>query len=317
VRRKLLEGIAPWVISLSVHLGAALLAMTAIVVARRVSVQSIVPAAVVAAEPACKFQPPGLYGESGGGPAGRTPVSPFSQAENDVRSLAPCLQGELAHGAVDLVGIGQAPAGALTGAGVANGVSGPRSSFFGTGALAHHVVYVLDRSGSMFDTFDDVCRQVLTSLSRLSPQQDFHIILFADGAAMEMPPSALVPPSRANKLAAAEFLEAASPAHQTDPIPAVLRAFDLLEAAGDSPGKVIYFLTDGLLPDGAGLLRLIAQRNLGGQVRINTYLFGGRDEAAAAVMRRIAEENGGVFKQLNPERLEVAESAAWPRETKE
>jgi len=338
VRKRHLAWIAPWAISLLVHLGAVVLAMTSVFVAQGVPVETVISADIVVSDPGARFDTPPLYAESGGEFLRGSPVNDRFQAKQDPHDPAPRLQGESSgrtaaakgdslgreaglqdgssRNAVDLIGVGGASA-ALTGVGAADSAAARQSSFFGTGAVAQHVVYVIDRSGSMLDSFDDVCRQVLTSVSRLTPAQDFHIILFSDGAAIEMPPGRLAAPTYESRLAAAEFLQAARPAHRTDPVPALRRAFDVLEAPRDGGGKVMYFLTDGLLLDSSAVLRLIAERNCDKRVHVNTYLSGGRDEAAAAVMRRIAEDNGGVFKQLNPERLEVADSAPRPGEMKE
>ena len=67
--------------------------------------------------------------------------------------------------------------------------TGPRSSFFGAAGRAHHVVYVIDRSGSMLDTLDQVKRELLRSISRLEDTQTFHVIFFGRGPPQEGPPS--------------------------------------------------------------------------------------------------------------------------------
>ncbi len=71
-----------------------------------------------------------------------------------------------------------------------------RTNFFGTVGIAHHVVFVIDRSGSMIDTFDYVRQEMIASISRLSAQQNFHIILFAAGPPIENGPRRLVPATR-------------------------------------------------------------------------------------------------------------------------
>jgi hypothetical protein len=328
----LVSRIAPWALSLAVHLVVALGAMTTVIIARQEPPELVIPAAIHAGLASPRVATP-LYAETPGGSAAHQTAGFPLATGRDHRDSLPRLQGEVSLGVVDhgggeaissststLVGGGawpvgsdQADSGRSWGGGLAGGAGGPNppSSFFGAGTAARHVVYVLDRSGSMLDSFDDVCRQALTSIGRLSADQDFHIILFADNTAFEMPAGLLVPPSRDNKLAAAEFLQSVRPAFCSDPAPAMRRAFDSLATAGPG-GKVIYLLSDGLLPDADGLLRLIAERNTARQVRINTYLFGARDEAAAEAMHRIARDNGGVFKQLNPERLELAESHSSP-----
>ncbi len=176
----------------------------------------------------------------------------------------------------------------------------PRSSLLGAGGNAHHVVYVIDRSGSMIGTFEEVRRAVLLSIGRLNADQDFHVILFAQGRAIENAPGRLVPPTEANKLQAAEFLASARPGLQSDPIPALRRAFDVLEAA-QGGGRLIYLLTDGVFPDGRAVMATIHARNKNKDVRINTYFCGGGDASAVGMLQEIARATGGLFRQVGPE----------------
>ena len=181
------------------------------------------------------------------------------------------------------------------------GVPGPATVFLDRKTNARHVVYVIDRSGSMVDTFDVVRWRLAESIGQLDLPQDFHVILFAEGAAMESPPRRLVPATKANRSLAAEFLEAARPSGRTDPIPAIRRAMAVLNAAGDQRGKVIWLLTDGMFEDGEAVLRLIAGTNADKNVSIFTFLYGHRPPEAVRLMSRIAEENNGQFRYVSPD----------------
>jgi len=173
-----------------------------------------------------------------------------------------------------------------------------RSSFYGRGGNAHHIVYVVDRSGSMLDSFDYVRLEMLKSISRLSERQDFHVILFAAGAPFECPPKRLVPAKYANKEKAAEFLSGIHPEGRTDPSPALKRAFEVLSRSDRRPGKLIYLLTDGVFMDNQKVLDAIRKANPAKKVLINTYLYGHRPPAAVDVMKKIAEENGGRYRYV-------------------
>jgi DNA-directed RNA polymerase subunit RPC12/RpoP len=179
--------------------------------------------------------------------------------------------------------------------------AGPRSSFFGSGGNAHHVVYVIDRSGSMAveNVFDPVCMELLNSISKLRNFQGFHVILFASGQPVENPPKKIVPALPDNKKACAEFLSAVKAEGQTDPVPAMNRAFDAF-AQNELPGKgrLIYLLTDGVFPDNDAVVKAIAQRNTKKDVYINTFLYGHKPPEAESVMRKIAEENGGQYRYV-------------------
>jgi DNA-directed RNA polymerase subunit RPC12/RpoP len=187
---------------------------------------------------------------------------------------------------------------------------GPRSKFLGTGGRGHHLIYVIDRSGSMAagGVFDQVKDKMADSIGQLGSGQDFHIILFADGPPIEAPPRKLVPASPDNKGLAGKFLGDRSivARGQTDPVPALNRAFDVL-AAGTKKGKVIYLLTDGAFKDNDAVLAAIRARNADKAVTIHTFLYGytgGADEKdpVIKVMKQIAEENGpGKFRKVEKE----------------
>jgi len=178
------------------------------------------------------------------------------------------------------------------------GQSSVKTSFYGSGGNAHHIVYVVDRSGSMIDSFDFVRLEMLKSVSRLRPPQDFHVILFASGDAVENTPKRLVPADFQHKEQLAEFLSDIRPGGQTDPAPALRRAFAVLQKANKLPGKLIYLLTDGVFQDNAKVLETIRKANASGQVLINTYLYGHRPPKAVEIMKQIAGENGGVYRYV-------------------
>lgn len=175
----------------------------------------------------------------------------------------------------------------------------PVSRFFGTGDTAHQVVFVIDCSGSMIPVFDEVRREVLVSISHLRQDQSFHVILFAGGNAYPNGPGKLVPPTREFKLQTADFLGEAMPLMSSDPLPAMEAAFAALMQAGTGQ-KLIYLLTDGVFPDNEKAIQTIRKLNPNKRVAINTYLYSDAEGAAADVMRRIALENRGQFKIIQP-----------------
>ncbi|MCX5670660.1 MAG: VWA domain-containing protein [Planctomycetota bacterium] len=175
--------------------------------------------------------------------------------------------------------------------------AGPPTTFFGSGSRADHVCYVIDRSGSMIDTFQFVRQEMLISISRLRPSQDFHVLLFAEANPKELMHRRLVPASDRYKQDVADFLDSIRAEGKTDPIPALLRAFDVLAKADASkPGKVIYLLTDGVFPDSQAVLQAIRARNADKGVIIHTFLYGNKPPEAEKVMKDIAAENGGKYK---------------------
>lgn len=285
--------IMPWGVSVLFHVGiaavAALVAMT--VVPGRTRPQTAA-GAILAAQPVERITTSPRASDA------TVMGSPAQSARPSARALQPMCAAPEPGVRLDLAG--------LDGACQAAGVFGaafqapPRSSLLGAGGNAHHVVYVIDRSGSMIGTFEEVRRAVLLSIGRLNADQDFHVILFAQGRAIENAPGRLVPPTDTNKLQAAEFLASARPGLQSDPIPALCRAFDVLEDARGG-GRLIYLLTDGVFPDARAVMATIRARNKNKDVHINTYFCGGGDASAVGMLQEIARATGGLFRQVGPE----------------
>ena len=178
----------------------------------------------------------------------------------------------------------------------------PQSQFFGTGGNAHHVVYVVDWSGSMVDqaSYQAVRRELLRSLGKLQSRQDFHIILFAEGNLHENPPMRLVSATKAEKLRAARFMrDMPTPELETEVLPALRRAFDVLKLSNGRPGKLIYLLTDGEFKNNAAVLALLNQANADRKVKLNTLLFRFRPPLSEYILKRIAAENGGTYTYVD------------------
>jgi uncharacterized protein with von Willebrand factor type A (vWA) domain len=166
---------------------------------------------------------------------------------------------------------------------------------------ATEIVYVVDRSGSMLGSFDDLRNDVFTSVAGLDPRsQDFHILLFSCGRSLELGDKMLWPATAGHKMAAAEFLRSSYAVGQTDAVPALLRAFEVLDRA-PAGRKAIFLLTDSQFPDNEEVIHLCKACNARKDVRIFTVLYGGRADGAEQVMKRIAAEGGGEY------RLAVAE----------
>ncbi len=180
--------------------------------------------------------------------------------------------------------------------------AGPKSRFFGTGGNAYHIVYVVDRSGSMTETFEEVRSEIFRSITRLSPKQTFHVIFFATGTPKENPPRRLVQADMSHKREAARYLKSIQPHGQTDPIPALERAFAVLKSlpGRQKKGKLVYLLTDGDFPDNEKVLRRIRELNPRRDVTINTILHHFVVPGAMKVLKAIADENRGKFKFVEP-----------------
>ncbi|MFH0982470.1 MAG: VWA domain-containing protein [Planctomycetota bacterium] len=172
------------------------------------------------------------------------------------------------------------------GLGVGTGDSGPQ--FFGLGGTARgakNIVYVVDRSGSMIGTFGAVREELMRSVERLRRSMRFHVIFFNAGPPLENPPKKLVHAAREEKAALATFLTGIQPQGNTDPIPAMRRAFAV------SP-DVIYFLTDGEFDP--QLVEELRKWNVDKRVRIFTIAY--VSQRGAALLEQIAREHNGQYR---------------------
>jgi len=192
----------------------------------------------------------------------------------------------------------------------------PPLRFFTIIDQANHVVYLIDRSGSMGPRFDEARVEVLKSISRLQPTQGFAVLLMARGAPSEGPRRSLVPADIDNKLAAAEFVRGVAASGPTALLPSLKRAFELFRAVNDKKAhKVVCLVTDGefagtsdgsvyfaedgrkLQGDGA-IIQWLRDNNRDKAIRVHTVLLWNDNPAPIDVLKTIAEDSGGKFRRI-------------------
>ncbi len=287
----------PWVISLFFHAGIlVILAFFAIIVSqKKIKADIVVPDLPLSEDLGGQIEPgqmsPELTPTSIDKPDdqfakrdSKIPMTNMGDTENKI-SLYGSAGGAAAGGA-------SAPLGLTSGGG-----KGPKSRFCGTGGNAYHIVFVVDCSGSMLTRFDEVRDEMKKSITRMSEQQTFHIIFFAIGKLKENPPRRLVYANKVNKRAAVKYLSTITPEKETDIIPALKRAFAVLNRTpGKRKGKLLYLLTDGDFPDNEKVLSAIKTLNAKPKIQINTILYLDYGEEIANILRQIAKENKGKFK---------------------
>ncbi|HLL89666.1 MAG TPA: hypothetical protein VK324_10200, partial [Tepidisphaeraceae bacterium] len=174
---------------------------------------------------------------------------------------------------------------------------GPKSPFMGVSGNAKAVVYVCDATGTMLGLrFTLLQNQLTKAVDILKPIQRFNVVFFhgeQGGKRATAMDQTLVNASPATKQKAFTFIKQTSlGGGGTDPIPALKTAF------GMKP-QLVYFLSDGKFNDLSSYDEVIAEirkLNPDKQAKVNTILFEGEDPLAEACLRKIAEENGGVFK---------------------
>jgi hypothetical protein len=154
------------------------------------------------------------------------------------------------------------------------------------------VVYVVDRSGSMTDSFDFVKYELKRSLADLPETSQFHILFYSSGPPMEMSARRLMAATERNRNIAMEFIDSVISTGGTDPVQALERAFAVQP-------DVIYLLTDGEFDK--AIVDHVKRLNVGGRVKVNTigFLYSPNNE----VLRAIAAQNGGQYKFVSEEDL--------------
>ena len=298
----------PWLISLFLHVGLALIAavLTLIVVRQRLPKEVIVPNAAFSENPGGAMNP------SDANTRFEDTALPTVTEKLSKRDLVVSEAVATDH-TVNLMPSSSADVGLLEDV-ADRGRSGPRSDFNGLGGNAYHVVFVIDRSGSMSDksVWFPVTYAMARSIRDLSDVQDFHMLFFANDTSKadvtEWPVKRLVLATAENKISAAEFLRTVMPGNNpqreagTEPAPALQRAFEVLAGANPRrPGKLIYLLTDGEFRDNERVARAVRSMNANKEVLINTFLHGKGQPEAERVLRKIASENGGDFKLVSPD----------------
>jgi hypothetical protein len=221
--------------------------------------------------------------------------SPEKGTGHDIeKSLIPAVEGASAvEGAMAASsgsgsGSGKGSFDAIASLGAAGGGGGKGVGFFGTRARADSVIFIVDMSGSMEGhRFDRAVEELIHSLNLLQPSQKF-FIFFYNGVTypmFEQRNAKLLPATSGNRAKATKWIKAFHPEGDTAPEDAIERALKLKP-------QVIYFLTDGEIPN---TTRSTAQRFNGDhKTVIHTIAF--EYEGGAEQLRGIAADSKGKYR---------------------
>jgi hypothetical protein len=175
----------------------------------------------------------------------------------------------------------------------ADGAAEQSARFFGLGAEdTKSVVYVIDCSGSMGRPPQKLLvaqEELARSIQALQPNQRFFVIFFNDRM-IPMRGNELLAATDANKDEACEWLATAFSGGGTNPLPAIHHALQLQP-------ETIYVLSDGLFK--SEYVREVQRRNRGDQ-RATIYTIGFGDRSGEDQLRRLARENGGSYRFVQP-----------------
>jgi hypothetical protein len=177
---------------------------------------------------------------------------------------------------------------------------------------AYYVIFVIDKSGSMVGSFDEVRTQLIDSICRLKAHQQFHVIFFSGDKFEQLQPRRMVTATSDNQRAAVRAL---SSVHATSfgssPIPALETAFRAFRNTPDYRGKVLFLLTDGEFDsngyeyrgrDGKPLMgnqaviQWLRANNKSGGVHVYPIIMGPKPSAdTEASLKLLAKENNGCY----------------------
>lgn len=199
----------------------------------------------------------------------------------------PAIEGAMSGGSGSGSGSGKGNIDAIASLGMAGG-GGKGVGFFGTRARADSVVFIVDMSGSMEGhRFDRAIEELSHSLKLMSSTQKF-FIFFYNGVTFPMfgqRTARLLPATSGNLARATRWIEAFQPEGDTAPEDAIERALKLKP-------QVIYFLTDGEIPN---TTRATAERcNKEHKTVIHTIAF--EYEGGAEQLRGIAVDSHGKYR---------------------
>ncbi len=170
------------------------------------------------------------------------------------------------------------------GIGGPSGGGGDAPSFFDIWDKGSRLAYVVDRSGSMRGLkIMAVKEELARSIRSLDPGKEFYIVFYDDGP-LPMQPERLLPATDANKQKALLWVQTVQTMGGTQPMEAMRIAL------GMNP-DAIFLLSDGQFD--TSVAEQIRAENRAGKVRIHTIAF--HDASGEEVLRKIAEENGGVY----------------------
>ncbi len=187
---------------------------------------------------------------------------------------------------------------AVPDAGIAPGAMA-NTQFFGAQVWGSKFVYVIDRSGSMYerDRFGAAKRELVASLAKLPQEAKFQILFYnlnSDVLVQSMSPRLHFATDQ-NKTLALREMEKVIPEGGTNHLRALRRAVDLQP-------DVIFFLTDA---DDlrAGEVKEVTDWNKD-RAKIHTIAFGiGPEVEGENRMRELADRNGGSYRYVDATRL--------------
>lgn len=197
-------------------------------------------------------------------------------------------------------------------------VSGFNANFFGSGGNAKSIVFVVDASGSLIDTFPFVILELKKTVNSLSEKQSFTIIFFQGDKAVEVsaPRAGMKSATADTKQRVIDWMDPSSnniqPMGATNPLPGIQKALSYRP-------QLMYLLSDNITGGGTGatiyeieqqkLLNEVKRAN-SGNTKINTIQFLTPDllvgvAGKQGTLEQISEASGGIYKFVSGDELNI------------
>jgi len=196
--------------------------------------------------------------------------------------------------------------------------AGFNANFFGSGGNARNIVFVVDASGSLLDTFPFVILELKKTVRDLSEKQSFTIIFFQGDEAVEVPaPRVGMKPATAEvKQQVIDWIDPAAgniqPRGGTNPLPGMQKALRYRP-------QLLYLLSDNITGGGTGATQYeIEQKRLLDEIerantantKINTIQFLYPDPLSKVpgkkgTLEQIAGMTGGIYKFVDAGDLNI------------
>ena len=313
-----LDAAFPWMVSVTFHLGLFLVFTFAIWIHQRPvnddTEKIIIPSSFQDESNLPQVEHPGLNGDPNRDARQNLIENVKTQGWAETESpdnLQSALAGENAENVADMIalgtggsigkgsgGVGKGTGGVLAPYGTPGGGNGIGVKFYNTKANAHKIVYILDYSGSMLETFDYLREEAKRSVNSLLPVQSFSVVMMSESSTSIFP--ALMRATPENKKEFANKIGMYAAKGQNDDM---LDPFkDAFAKAFEMQPEIIYYETDGKADP--RLVEEVDKLNKSKKVRVNTIGFMTSNDAMAEdQLKEIAKRNGGLFKSVKEQDL--------------
>ncbi|MCL2646522.1 MAG: VWA domain-containing protein [Phycisphaerales bacterium] len=313
-----LEAAFPWAVSVTGHLGLFLVFAFALYVNAHQpqddTEKIVIPASFADESNLPMVEHPGIDGDPNRD--ARQNINEFAKTQGWAQTeskdnVASMLEGSEGDNVVDMIatgtggsvgrgngGVGKGSGGVQAPYGVPGGGRGIGVKFFEQKATAKKIVYILDHSGSMLDTFDFLRQEAIRSVNQMIPVQSFGVVMFSERASVIYPQLQRAT-TETKKDFASKLQNFRAQGMNDDLLDPGKEAF---EAAFQLQPEVIYFLTDGRFDP--RLIEIVTnQLNKAKKVRVNTLAFVINDPISEDQLKELAKKNGGVYKFVSEKDL--------------